>query len=301
MTSTESKTKCTVTYPIVSALVKAEEFLKGKLNKITPTNDYQKKFIEDFYHPSKKDVSKLKEGEIESIADTSAKKINKWLRQRGFSIELNPIEKGGFGVASVLDLLARWTMKGSKATVVTEDKEYFPGVKMGNSGLKFYRTPKSDDLVIEIETKTSDRVFLMMAQDVPSDLMLVDHVERIHAEMKGAEPEHEGIIFPKIDMNLESPIDWILNLRFETPRKKEPFYYIAQALQQTKLKMNEEGFRVKSAVAMGMILAAPPRKATPYIINRPFLMWIRRPGFAAPLMVAYLDKDVWKDPEGLDM
>ena len=65
--------------------------------------------------------------------------------------------------------------------------------------------------------------------------------------------------------------------------------------------MNEIGFRVKSAVALGMLAGAALKRTEPYVINRPFLMWITRSGLSKPLFIAYLNKDVWKDPEGLDM
>jgi len=58
---------------------------------------------------------------------------------------------------------------------------------------------------------------------------------------------------------------------------------------------------VKSAVALGILAGAPLKKKEPYVINKPFLMWITRQGLSKPLFVAYLNKDVWKDPEGLDM
>ncbi|TFH06004.1 MAG: hypothetical protein E4H14_11635, partial [Candidatus Thorarchaeota archaeon] len=113
--------------------------------------------------------------------------------------------------------------------------------------------------------------------------------------------EYDGFIFPKIDLDEETVLEWILDLRFETPKGVEPFYVISQALQQTKLKMNELGFRVKSAVALGILAGAAPKKLEPYVINRPFLMWITRPGLSKPLFIGYLNKDVWKDPKGLDM
>jgi hypothetical protein len=50
-----------------------------------------------------------------------------------------------------------------------------------------------------------------------------------------------------------------------------------------------------------MMLGAALPETPPYIINRPFLMWIMRPGLSRPLFVAYLNTDVWKDPSGLEM
>ncbi|TFG32384.1 hypothetical protein EU527_10300 [Candidatus Thorarchaeota archaeon] len=149
------------------------------------------------------------------------------------------------------------------------------------------------NIIIEIETRASDRVYLMMADDAPVGFSLISHMENISRQMKKIEPEYEGVVFPMIDLNEEGKLEWFIGLTVGG-------MVITEALQQTKLKMNHEGFRVKSAVAIG-ILKAPPRRGEPYVINRPFLMWITRPGLSKPLLVAYLNKDVWKDPEGLDM
>ena len=284
------ETRCMVTYPIVSAVLKAEEFLKNT-DSLTPANETQKIFVEDYYNSCKGDIPII--SEIESIADTNVKNINNWLKERGFSIQLSPFGEGGFGVASMLDLLGHWAVKGNKGTVTTEEGENYPGVKMTNYGLGFHRVEGDPNLIIEIETKASDRVYLMMANDAPTGFAIVDYVESISQRMNKIEPENEGVVFPMIDLSEEGPLEWLISLRIGGK-------VVAEALQQTKLKMNEEGFRVKSAVALG-ILKGPPKRGQPYVINRPFLMWIKRPGLSKPLFVAYLNKDVWKDPEGLDM
>ncbi len=293
-----TETQSVVVYPISSALLEAEVFL-GKVKSITAKNEVQKKFLDEFHAYCKGDVSRIKE--IESKADTNHKKINKWLKENGFQIELGPFGEGGFGVASILDLLGHWAIKGKNATITTDKKEYFPGIKMTNYGLKFHQVKDNPNFIIEIETRGDDTVYLMMAEEVPAGLAMVDHVEQIQNNMATATFEYEGVIFPKINLDEEGPLDWLIGLELLTPSGEIPFYVIAQALQQTKLKMNEVGFRVKSAVALGILAGAPLRKKEPYVIDRPFLMWITRPGLSKPLFVAYLNKDVWEDPEDLDM
>ncbi|MCK4566559.1 MAG: hypothetical protein KAU48_04540, partial [Candidatus Thorarchaeota archaeon] len=292
------ETSCVVVYPISSALLEAEIFLDN-VESITTKNDVQKKFVDEFHAYCKGDVSRIEE--ITSIANTDNNKINKWLEENGFSIKLEPFGAGGFGVASILDLLGKWAIKGKESTVITEKKERFPGIKMANYGRKFHQVKDNPNFIIEIETRSDDVVYLMMAEEVPAGLAMVDHVEQITNNMITAPFDYDGFIFPKIDLDEQGPIDWLLGLELVTPSGKIPFYVIAQALQQTKLKMNEYGFRVKSAVAMGMLAGAPLKKKEPYVINKPFLMWITRPGLSKPLFIAYLNKDVWKDPEGLDM
>ncbi|MGY5859120.1 MAG: hypothetical protein RTU63_07110 [Candidatus Thorarchaeota archaeon] len=293
-----TETQTLVVYPISSAVRQAELYLKH-VESITTSNDIQKKFIDEIHAFCKNEISQIKE--IESIAEIDNKKINEWLAARGFQIKLGPFGPGGFGVASVLDLFGHWAIKGKSWSLQDEDGKYHKGIKMNNYGKNFYRVKDNPNFIIEIETRGSDRVFLLMADEVPAGLELLDYIEQVQKEMKTAPFEYEGFIFPKIDLDEETVLEWILDLRFETPKGTEPFYVISQALQQTKLKMNELGFRVKSAVALGILAGAAPKKLEPYVINRPFLMWITRPGLAKPLFIGYLNKDVWKDPEGLDM
>ena len=293
-----TKTQTLVIHPISAALREAEIFLE-KVESITTSNTTQKKFIDDIHAYCKVDVDRIEE--IESIADTNYKNINKWLADRGFQIQLSDFGPGGFGVASALDLLGEWAIKGKKWSVETEEGDYYPGIKMTNYGKEFYRVKENPNFIIEIETKKNDHVYLMMVDEVPTGFGLLDFVEKIQNEKQKVPFEYDGFIFPKIDFDEEIILDWLLNLRFETPKGKEPFYTISQALQQTKLKMNEEGFRVKSAVALGILAGAAPEKIEPYVINKPFLMWITRERLSKPLFIAYLNKDVWKDPKNLDM
>jgi hypothetical protein len=292
------KTQCVVVYPISSALLEADLFLKN-VKSFTTKNDMQKKFLDEFHAYCKGDVSRI--DEIQSIADTDHKRINKWLEDNGFQIRLGPFGPGGFGVASILDLLSKWAIKGTKASVMTEKNEYFPGVKMTNYGLKFHQVKDNPNFIIEIKTKGDDIAYLMMADGAPLGLAMVEYVEKISNNMKAAFFEYEGVIFPQIDLDEEGPIEWLVGLQFETPSGKIPYYVISEALQQTKLKMNEEGFRVKSAVALGILGEAVLEKKEPYVINQPFLLWIARKGLSKPLCVAYLNTDVWKDPKGLEM
>lgn len=63
------ETTTTVTYPMVSAIFKAEEFVKDSKG-FTTVNEIQKMFLTEFYNPSLSDLSRIHE--IESIAHNKA-------------------------------------------------------------------------------------------------------------------------------------------------------------------------------------------------------------------------------------
>ncbi len=75
--------------------------------------------------------------------------------------------------------------------------------------------------------------------------------------------------------------------------------WIAQALQQTRLKMNESGARAEGAVFFSVLAAAKywwERPRPDHIINRPFLVWFERKGLAKPLFVAHITEEDWRSP-----
>ncbi|MFW9846139.1 MAG: hypothetical protein ACFFD6_05300 [Candidatus Thorarchaeota archaeon] len=301
MESQENLTKETtavVTYSVVSAVQAAEEYIIDSLGW-NAINDTQQEFLDSFYAVCRGEIPNIKE--LKSIAHTDADFINTWLKTHDFNIQLSPFEENGFGTAGILDIMGLWLIQGQSAIVKTDDDEQYPGVRLGEDGVSLFKVDKRKELVAALKTRNDDMVYMMMADTVPTGLALGQTVQDIMEKMTPTSPKFQGVVFPMIDLNMEGPLDWLLQMQLMIPQGRFPFYFIQQALQQIKLKMNPEGFRVKSATAIAMVLGAAPPKRRPYIIDRPFLMWITRPGLSKPLLVSYLNKDVWKDPSGLEM
>ncbi|MFW9966939.1 MAG: hypothetical protein ACFFEA_07280 [Candidatus Thorarchaeota archaeon] len=300
MTSQEDltdKTSTIVTYPIAAALMEAEEFVIDSAGW-NPVKVIQRDFLERYYTPCREEIPTIKE--IERVAHIDVEVVNKWLQNHDFDIQLDPLDENGFGAAAMLDLLGLWLVKGRQVQIATDDGSKYPGVRM-DTGFTFNTVGGSSDLVVALETGDQDVVYMMMNEKVPSGFAMVSYVEEVLQNMTPVERDYEAVVFPMIDLNEEGQLEWLINLQLMIPQDRFPFYFIQHALQQTRLKMNQEGYRVKSVAAVAMMLGAALPETPPYIINRPFLIWIVRPGLSRPLFAAYLNTDVWKDPSGLDM
>jgi len=296
-----AKTVTMVTYPIVGAIFAVEEFLnrKWQVTGWDYQNEIQKIFLTDILTSCKKEIPLI--DEIEYISHLDVEVINEWLKRHGFSIQLKPTSEPGFSVASKLDLSGYWKSPGSVIDIFTDHGERFPGVKI-KGAYRFFEANDIDNLIVEVKTEGMDDVYFAMVNEVPTGFSLVEFVESIQSKLKPAIVDYTELQFPMIDLNLEGPLDWILGMRVNVDDPSIPYHEIAQALQQTKLKMNEKGFRIKSAAAMQMLLGAGlASKHEPYIINKPFLMWVKRPTLSKPFFVGYFNHDVWKNPSGLDM
>ena len=83
------------------------------------------------------------------------------------------------------------------------------------------------------------------------------------------------VLFPMVDLDLKVALEWLKGMW--TLPQSGPQLKVTRALRQTKVKMNEEGVRIEEAAAVGIAFAAvflPNR----HVIDRPFLMWVDRPG-----------------------
>jgi serine protease inhibitor len=88
-------------------------------------------------------------------------------------------------------------------------------------------------------------------------------------------------------------ISWLVDLEADGDDGRP--YLIAEALQQTRLRMNEFGVRAESAVALA-VAAGSFRSAPRYVLDRPFLIWIERTGLSIPLFVGHIGTDDWDNP-----
>jgi hypothetical protein len=290
-------TSTIVIWSIIAALCKASFFIGADPSQWYPINQMQQQYVE-YYHPQRSALSLFNEKEMRSWASTDYNELNSILKKEGFSIELQPFSPlEGFGVVSILDVTVNWLYKGQKSIIYkeVEDKKY-PAVYM-TEGFSVVKSSSYKSPIIRIRTKSNDVVCMTIADQTLQDFELLSHVQNITKNIEYTDdPDHYDFIkFPMVDLDQEVNIKWLLGMRC-------PGYNIEQALQQTKFKMNEEGARVKSAVAIALTESAgisQPKKCI--IVDEPFYVWIERPVFQAPIFVGYIAQEHWKDPKNLDV
>jgi hypothetical protein len=284
----------TVIYPIITALVKAEEII-GPERAWQTANRTQALFLSEFFAPCRQEGLSI--AEIESIASFTADDINRFLRERGFSIQLAPFRRGGnwreFGVASVLDLLVDWDRPGTQTTVRGQDGNVYPAAHLGTAVSSFYQAAQHRYPVAQLQTTSSDRVYMTRLDSALADFDLLDYAQQLSGSLQPIY-DYGGVIFPMVDLKQEVDISWLLNL--ETTSAEGESVKITQALQETHLAMNQEGARAKSAVALAIQPGTASLPKPDLVINGPFLVWFQRPGLTKPLFVGYLTEEVWKNP-----
>jgi hypothetical protein len=286
MASASTETVCMV--PLVGCLNAAEAEL-GASRQWNVVNDAQRRFLAEFFDQGRREVKDLPE--IESIASRDFRVVNRFLEERGFHIQLSAYTPPDFGVASILKVVVEWLTKG-QVTAIRSNQ--YPAVRLDSPGASVAVSPAAQNPITVLETKNGDKVYLSAYDNPPRDFDLVRLADNIEKRLRW-ERGYDGVVFPMVSYDREQDISWIVGMSTADDRGVPA--HIAEALQQTKFSMNEVGAKVESAAAMKIMRSAPRRMPKRLIIDKPFLLWIRRKGLSQPLFVGHFCEDVWKNPE----
>lgn len=268
------------------------------------TANAEQQFFTQTYWPLANQLSYLNEKELTSIISPNVSEVNQFLKNKGFDIQLKPFENddpGNCAIASILDILLKWKVKGNKSFLTVNQQEY-PAVFMPTNESCKVRGYNNQEVAI-IEGENNDRVYIMKApQDQPllNDFELIEYIKNIKDQNLKWVGDYADMLFPMVDINERVSLDWLIDLRF--PIDEDTVYRISQALQQTKFQMNEEGAAAQSAVAVAVTRVTSiniPKPRKHLIIDKPFYVWIMRKGVDIPLFAAYVDEGNWKMPAKL--
>lgn len=290
--------KTTVVYPIITALVKAEEIV-GPQRKWEAVNRQQKQFLRAFFLPCRQESGSI--AEIESIAAFTAEEINRFLRERGFGIQLQPFQSNErwkeFGIASVLDLLVSWLEPGQQRTLTGRDQREYPAVRLAKKGSSFYKSSRHEHPIVQLKTQSSDLVYLSKLERPLADFELFQYAQELAGSLKPIY-DYDGVVFPMVDLKQEEDVSWLSKMWTTNLEGRET--KIAQALQETHLAMNELGAHAQSAFAGSVMMSMAFRRPNPdLVIDEPFLIWFERPGLSKPLFVGRITEEDWKNPGSL--
>jgi hypothetical protein len=283
------KTDTLCTLPILGCLQAAEIFIGSANQEWKTISDRQVEFLEKF---KRYWINPVKLPELRSKASLELKAINQWLKDDGFDIQLDPVD-AGFYVASILKLLVEWLKVGKKRNITGKrNGTRYPGVFL-EKGVEIYRDLDIHPFPVAcIDTKNGDVVKMAIIDAVPEGAFGLHDLTQTLNKVTSPDQNKEDVVFPMVELDVKPNISWICGMKLEE-------YWIQQALQQTKFRMNEKGAKVESAVAMSFRKGMAFDAKQPYVIDRPFLLWIERPGMTIPFFAAVLCEDVWREPKEL--
>lgn len=291
------KTILTSPYTIPAALITGERGVLGAGTVWYPQagNHAQEVFLQLFELARH---GALTLPEIETILSWEADDINRFLRERGFSIELEDLDPDTFGVGVVFKWLADWVISGEDRDIRGADGNIYPGVYM-TQDLMMYAHQASSSPAVAITAANGDVVYLTTMDSSPKDeFELIEAALTLRdTRFYRGQPE---LHFPMIDAKLRGPIEWLLELRAKLPSGRGAF--VSQAQRQSVFKLDPFGAEASEGVAVATTLEGfgifEPNPIV--VIDRPFMAVVERPqaNLELPIFVAYLTpEDSWSRPE----
>jgi hypothetical protein len=291
---TEQMSLVTSPYTIPAAFVATEQvvhpnglWVVGPDRRWNPVNEQQRRYLEIF------EIARTEVGsipEIEAKGSFVAEVLNAFLRVHGFSIELEAFAPDEFGVAAVFEVVLAWLETGKAHTIVRTDGKTYAGVLMEHD-IPAFTVPGHENPVISLPTRTADSVYLTMLEKPADEFAMVATARECMTTRQQSRTAQ--VLFPMVDLDMKVALEWMKGMW--TLPQSGPRLKVTQALRQTKVKMNEEGVRIQEAAAAGIAFAAVflPKR---HVIDRPFLLWVERPGLSLPLSVGYMTEEDWKNP-----
>lgn len=286
-------TTTTCPLSIVAALLAAETMPgMGRGRVWQSDNDDQAAFLNQFWGQTRAEmIADL----MDAIASWDVSVVNKFLRDRGFTIQLNELPDNTFAAAAVLDLLVEWVVRGTATTFMSETTgQQYPAVRLEKTGLSFFNGPSGPAVMIPTN-RSADKVLMMAQQSVsPGVFGLMDDARRL---LRAVDSDYldtfGGLVFPMVKVRQQVDIGWLLGLRTIGDDGRPAV--ISQALQENRLRMNEVGAHAQSATAVAVTRGGGGDFKPDLRITDPFLVVFFREG-VGPLFAAHITPEDWKNP-----
>lgn len=277
--------------PLIACLLASEKFL-GKGLTWYAANDIQERFLEDFFKKGLSiDWSKLSPEELARICTRKAKELEEFFKARGFEFQIDEFGPGEFGVGAVQKMPVRWSEEGQEFFFDINGTAY-PVARL-DGGVSIISVARHEYPIARILSDSDIVAYMTRLDECPEGLDLLREAHALSTRSYKNERDYAGVIFPKVDLDVDVSLDWIVNL--STLSESGTPFRITKAAQKNRLKMNHKGALGESAAYMVMESFSIPVNV-PLLIDGPFMVWFEKKGIPFPYFAAYCAEDCWKDP-----
>jgi hypothetical protein len=245
-------------------------------------NESQQKLLDAIKDPKVAALAKsLPEGMLDAQAG-SPKEVNDFLEKKGFGrlLQERPDEEA---VAATMNIKKDWT--ADKSRLVSGDKEYSSVDKNG----KVYNVDGKP--VVELFKDPNDGITIYAIPNKPgvTGEQAMEQAKKLIPKADQSHLTDEGKIrAPMLDLSATEDLNWLKNM-------KGGDLTVTQAKMQTTLKMDENGFDAKQAIAMGASRGIKIPKPPVFQLDSEFTFVIAKDG--QPVFAIPVEKNSWKDPK----
>ena len=240
----------------LAAAFKAGDMLDKDWIAANPEQDYLIKSL----RPAAAELPSIPEGIIAGKAcKGDPAPINDFFKAHGLDMRIDKLGPGDVAIAGTLSLQGAWQGESTKMTVVQLYKK---------GGVTVYAALAGDDKL------TSFQVTARAAELTPSPT--------------APRADYESVLIPKVDKNVSSDLTGLIGMRATDGSQ------VSQAKMQTKLAVDEKGFKAEQGVSIMISRGMTPPS---FKLDKPFIMWAVADGCLQPIFATEVDQRYWKDPK----
>ena len=153
--------KTATMYPIVGCLAEAEKIVGADWRTVNAEQSY---FLEQVLSPARAEVSAFSPRELASMASERVEAINQFLREQGFSIQLEAFQdSNSFGVASVLRVPAKWRRPGLAVELTTARGKFHAVSMKQTQSIGFFESSTHPNPIAVILTEGGGEIYMTIA------------------------------------------------------------------------------------------------------------------------------------------
>lgn len=272
-----------------------DEFL-GK-DRMWEGKNTDQKYILGLYAKNKALLSKLKG--LKSKASIEWQVLNDFLKKDHFDPMFDePFE--GIGAVSILDMLVKWLYTASLVEIYGKDQQFHTGFEIPEVGREAFKV--GNQHLARLKTKSGDFLWLVTTEAQPQSPFALVRYAFSTMEM-AREPDRlvTTVQVPEVDFDIKPDIRFVVGV--STHDKNDAYWYIAQAKQQFKLRINKEGAHAKVSTGLVAKRGGPmPDEPQPLVFNKPFVGWFTQKAAPnLPIAIFYADYSCWKHTTGLNL
>lgn len=293
------KTMAVDAVTIMRALWELEKQFLGKGRLWSTTDDPAQILFFTLYQKHVDELESLKN--LVARASIDWTELNDFLRINGFDPMFDrPLD--GIGAVSIIDMLIEWLHQAQLCTINGRDGVDHVGFEISTSGRRVFKTPQGV-LLVELLTKSGDSLWLAHDAQLstPSDLFeLMSYPFLIDPLLIDVSSKFAGVQVPEFGFDIKPDIGFMKMA--STTDLDGQFWYIFEAKQEFRLRVNREGARVKVASGIGMRKGIDLSEPMPIVFNQPFIGWFTQKGAPGlPIAAFNAHYDCWHGVDSLEM
>lgn len=230
---------------------------------------------------------------LKAKASTEWTVLNKFLTDDGFD-EMFDGPLDGVGAVSIIDMLIEWlrTAELCKIQVFSPRLTEYPGFAISPSGYRLHDLGQGYPILVELLTKTGENLWAMQATSAPRGHldMIQTAFTTMSMQRRPSQRKTSTVELPEVSFDIKPDISWL-----KGALKTNTRWYISDAMQQFKFKMNRFGARMKVATGIVTRCLGVQAGPLPLVFDKPFYLWATQPGVPnLPIGIIYADTDTWK-------